>query len=277
MTKIPKNRAFTLVELLIAIAVMSILLFILLQVTGNVTQTTQRSHQKAAAAQSARQVLDAIAGDLDEAAFGYGLGLFAKPDPTKLELAFLTQRRGTSGTSPRFVAVNYRLVDGALIRELVPVEWNDKDLLQKVTRDVEEPNPDVVRTTIATGVLRFQAVAILSDGTTAPISPDASWLSSTAAGQEIANAEFRALGISSPFTSTPTASALIIAVATLDQGSYELLSLPVSKYEDLLLPASPGETPVQVWNASLNRGDLSSFPKPAAVSLTFSQNTFELN
>ena len=267
---------FTLIEMMVGIAVMSLVLVMLLQITGSVLQTTKFSHQRINATQKGRAVLDALGSDLAHRVDGRGLTVLARPttigSATNVELAFLSQGRGPRGTaSPRFIATDYHLDQGNLTRSMSPVAWSPTNLLQ-ATLTSTNATPVVV----AGGIVRFEAVAILDDGSTVPLlTPGGAWLSGTVNGLSLP-AGFQALKIDPTLASTQRVRVIVVAVAMLDDQAFALLTDGGQALAQKLPTPAAGETPVDVWNRAVNNGELNSFPHPVVAALHFMQSTYEL-
>jgi prepilin-type N-terminal cleavage/methylation domain-containing protein len=283
-----RARGFTLLEVMVGIAVLAIVLVLQVQITGSVLQTTRFSHQRINAAQKARNAFDALGGDLAHLVDERGMTVFFRRtgdgNTKDIELSFLTQGRGPAGgESARFIAVDYRLDKGNLVRRLSPVAWSGTSLLLDATKTVSEQEGYLV----VPGVLRLEAVAVLDDGTTLPLVAlsGATWCSATVDGQPVPEG-FNALvlGNSTHPTSGRHVEALIIAVATLDDQTHAMLTDGgVALGQKLPAPATSessatghGETPVDTWNRVLAAGELKGFPRPVIATLHFAQSTYEL-
>lgn len=260
---------FTLIEVLVATAVLSILLVLLLQVSDHTLRATQTSQQQISATKQSRAVLDSLESDLSTAVLKYGLSILTNTTGTNTVLAFLTNERGPSGASGfRCAAIAYDLATNRLQRRFSPVAWDDRDL---VLRTASAAGSSQI-SNLATGILRFEAVAELENGDIVPLS----LCSSDELLGETLSGGFRALNItdaSAPSTGQRVV-ALIVAVAAVDEQN---LALPgVEGIAAKLASPSAGETPMEVWRSALADGDLDSIPRPALAALRMTQQTFPL-
>jgi len=255
--KSARPSAFTLVELLVAIAVMILILGIMVQVSSGTLLATKGISQKMEAGEGARAVLGSLGADLASLAKAQGLTVFVSSSPgvssstPNSVLAFITQSRGPN-TSTRFVSVTYQLsTTGQLTRYSQPIVWTDQNLVSDAVSATSPAAPTF--SVLAQGILRFEAVAVLDDGTlqiTAASSQssisNSAWNNTTIYGQAIPNMMINGQstscfglnltdrGVSSISNQTTgnnyftysrrRVQALIVGVVVLDSKNYTLLT-----------------------------------------------------
>lgn len=154
--------AFTILELLTAMAVLALVLVMLVQVVNGVLQSTRTQNQQMNSVAAARRAISVITADLQNAVVGENAAILV-PDGTSSNLfVLLTSRRSAStAANPRFLAVSYA-TNGSnqLIRSYGSVDFSQADLLSATTNGTNvipvEP--------LAKGVLAIQARA-MADGT----------------------------------------------------------------------------------------------------------------
>lgn len=133
------NRAFTLIEMLVSVAVFSLLVVLLLQISGGFASGTQNAKRAMDAASEARGVLDRLGFDLMGMVKSGGV----VPEITKStgndSIRFLSNVR-SAGTDSRLAVVDYEMdtnfsgdpiasnfnSDIKLGRAAVPFTWNEK-------------------------------------------------------------------------------------------------------------------------------------------------------
>ena len=271
------QKGFTLMELLVAAAVLGLLLAMLLKISANTLEVTRFSRQNMEGMQRTRVALDALGADLRNLVGQQGITVLVRQDAqNNTEIAFLTRNRGpASATDCRCMAVAYRLnAEGKLVRYSVPVLWSSQDLLQDLAHAVVSGSGS----TLADGVLRQEVVLMLDDGSIAPLSQNSSWMTSKINGDSLPTGlqGFSALVLSRlPVNaSTPRVQGLTVGVAALESKAYRLPNS--SGMGQLLVSPVTGETPFEVWSNAINNGSLAAFSKPAVAALHVSQTTFPL-
>lgn len=272
-----EKKGFTLIELMVGIAILALVLVILLQITSSVLQSTRLANQKMNASRTARSILDAIGSDLDQLVNQRGLSVFIRPSAagmvTNADLALLTQGRSVRSASPvRFADVQYHVTNRTLDRSIGSVSWTNAALVQSISS-----NSGAATSELGSGVLRLVAVAVLDDGSLVPLTSGSNaWSSDTIDGVSIPD-NYRALRLKSPTNpGARNVRALVIAVAALDEQILPLLGDGGASLASALVDPQNGETPVEVWERLIRTGALSGFPRPALATLQFTQQTYEL-
>lgn len=269
-----KHGGFTLLELMVAIAVMGLTLFMLLQISSQSLQATRTSRNKIESEKRARAVLDSLSTDFANRVAGPNTPVFVKQDGGNLQLVFLTRTRGPAGaTDFRFLAVAYELSENRILRKTAPVQWSQADLLPLMLSALSS----VTFSTIAHGILRFEATVILSDGTRTPLNTDASvaWMSEKWQGSALPTG-FQVLLIPKPTGSGLRAHALVIGAAALNDSNLEKLSSTGVGDLDLLPNATGTESPADAWSRVLSSALPDGIPSEVMSSISLLQQTFSL-
>ena len=152
--------AFTILELLTAMAVLALILVMMVQVVNGLLLSTRTQSQQMDSVATARRALDLIATDLNNAVVGENAAILAPDGAGSNLFALLTSRRGASGTANhRFLAVRYSTnANSQLIRSYGSVNFGETNLLFAAT------NTATPAESLAKGILAIQ-VRALADGT----------------------------------------------------------------------------------------------------------------
>jgi len=268
------SPAFTLIELLIAMAVLALMLVFLLQITSQTMQATKRTTQQLNSTQSARQCLDALSTDIAHAVLMGGATILTAPGAggTSPALAFLTCGRGPDSTPSRFLAVSYKLGNNTLTRSYKAIGWADvpgtyPNLLSAAEEAATSP---VFTSTLSTGILQFSVLAILEDGSRVSLlTPPANAAgAATIDGQSVPSG-WTALVPSKPPLPSPLNSGtarvrgLLVAIASVDEQDFSLLATIPSFSQ----AAAATSDPVGAWETELA---IQSLPGPARAAIRFS-------
>ena len=264
---------FSLVEMLAALAVFTLILEMLFQIFNNTVAATQASRQQMDATQQGRQVLDSLGEDLTYLVLQEGAAtIFVKDDGPNSRITFLTRSRGPKDAADfRFLAVSYRLEGNELVRGTAPVAWSDKELMPRALAADTVADPEI----LTQNALRFQFMLILDNGQTVPLSQPGLWKTNTLSETQLPP-DYYALTLAGPVTdpANPRVRSIAVAVAALDPQNMKF------KVADSLAVAlgnpALGQTPSEKWNAALATGDLSGFPRPVVTALRVVQSTFPL-
>jgi type II secretory pathway pseudopilin PulG len=269
--------AFTILELLVATAVMALMLTLLLQITNHTLQASKTTTQQLDSTQAARQALDALSGDLANALTTDGGALLAQASDGAPSLAFLTYGRGPApGT--RFLAVNYRLKDNRLIRAYNAIEWSSPPGFLAAA---ETASAVTSESALSAGILQFAVLAVLEDGSMVSLlNPPASgtaWGASGSAdfeGQTVPTGWTALVPSRPPLPSpldptTARVRSLLVAIASVDEQNLALLS-PDQK-DSFTQPSS--SDPVALWETELAS---KTFPGPAKAAIHFQSKVISL-
>lgn len=218
-------HGFTILELLVATAILALVLGLLLQIVNGLLQSTRTQNQQISSIASARRALDVMAADLKNGVVGENAAILAPVGNSNSNLlSLVTHRRGPNGSnaSHRFLAVSYSTNDsGQLFRSYGSVNFSQTNLLAAATNTSTPLEP------LAGGILAFQIHAV-TDTANFPVGTAAfaNWATNNYNG--IATpAGFQALITRSPtFASALTnrSRALEIWVAAADQQNYDVLA-----------------------------------------------------
>lgn len=168
------GAGFTLIEILVSVAVLALVLVLLMQVVGSVLNTYTGSRARAESTSTGRALLDAIARDIQGAYLRADLPAFPE-DGSDRRLAFYTAQAGlTSDPAPvRDVSyVDYFLNDepdeAELMRADVGMTWDEVDKLVFGSMAI----PASTTRKLSDGVLAFNYRFILKNREITPNPPD---------------------------------------------------------------------------------------------------------
>ncbi len=268
-----RHLGFSLVELLAAIAVLSLVLLMLSQVSLNTVQAITSSRNQMEATREARGVLDALQEDLSNLVTENGMAtIFVKADGLNSQLIFVPRRRGSQGsTSSRFMAVSYALEGTRMVRKYSLIPWNEVDLMSSALQSLATGSESVV----ADGVLRFELVLLLDTGELVSLATTGSWKDTNWNGVALSDS-YSALYLSGTTVNSSQAKvrALTVAVATMDGQSVRLPN--AQNMSATLSSTAIGKTPLESWTSVINAGKLVPAPRPAASALRILQETYFL-
>lgn len=134
-----RNRAFTLVEMMVAMAVTAVLVVLLVNVTGTVSNAWKRGESQAESSSNARGALGMMSRELRSALIDLDLGcriLTVPGDENNYKLKFLTRAEPKADGSPAVKKVCYQLA------------WADESLIPTVYASFapDHPVPVLIRT-----------------------------------------------------------------------------------------------------------------------------------
>jgi prepilin-type N-terminal cleavage/methylation domain-containing protein len=177
------RRGFTLIEILVAIAILVIVGLGLSQILSLALQTWQQGLIRADCFTKARVVLDSATADIQRGLFRSDLYNFPNSTSSPPTFTFYTRAAGVSAgnSSIRPVSlVTYQLapananLPGYLLRSETPVIWTGTG----ANLHFYQPLPPVIAATasapvppndlLSTGIVDFEMLFLLSDGTTIP-------------------------------------------------------------------------------------------------------------
>jgi len=259
-------RAFTLLEILVAMGVLALVLGFLLQISNGTVLATRAGNHRLEARTQARMMLEALAQDWQRQVEGFGAAALVHPagDPA---IALLVESRGYEAGS-RFVAVTYALSGGGEIRQCVEsVPWSVEHLASALGTDENA-------TVISRGILRLDLLLTLSDGRRVPALQEGEWLSGTVEGTALPTG-YRALRRSGAVRVV----ALTLTVASVSPSAHGQLT-DAGELATVLaaFPTGSEEQPLasEGWQETLHDGTLSGLPELAARSLQITRMTFHL-
>ena len=284
MRPLQASRAFSLVEILVAVSVLVLMLVLVAQIAQMTLQTSQATTARMEGTEAARKILDSLDRDLGLSASGPRLD-FVNSELSVLgritangtpELAFLTTGRGPSGaTPPRFLAVAYSMINDVVARTYVPVGWNATNLMQaSASAAASPPLAGSERSELTGGVLQFAVVLLLEDGSIASLAAMEGPILPTplpAWGKRVVLPGLGQWTLLQPLRSpaplplspaTARVASLLVALATIDERSYRLIdpaALP-------LFPAPTTSDPSKEWESELTSLTL---PNPVRSAIRF--------
>ena len=261
--------AFTILELLVSVAVLAIILVMLLQVVNGLLQSTRTQSQQMDSVASARRALDVMAADLQNAVVGESSAILVPAAAGGNLFALLAARRGPNGSaSPRLLAVSYSTnSSNQLVRSYGSVDFSQTDLLAAAINTTNTPVEP-----LAKGILAVQVIAI-TEATNYPLptNSSANWSTNTYDGLTVP-ANWQALITRSPAFTSSLANrtrALEIWIAAVDDQNYQILSnsSKLSVAQGLLTGAASG------WRSAL---DNSAIPNQTKSGIRILNKTIPL-
>lgn len=280
-------QAFTILELLTAVAVMALMLVLFLQITNHTLQTSKATTHQMDSSQAARRILDALSSDIANAVLGTESTILTKEAGGAPSLAFLTSGRGPDTSSARFLAVGYKLENHQLIRSYKAVGWTDVPATYPggflYAAEAASDNP-AFTTSLSSGILQFSVLAILEDGTMVSLltpPADAAGISGPDPfeGQTVPNG-WTALVPAKPPTPNPLTSstarvrALLVAIASVDEESLGLLGATTLTFDQPSTGFLTTWNPVTEWETELSAE--SQLPGPVRSAIRFTTKVIPL-
>jgi type II secretory pathway pseudopilin PulG len=255
--------AFSLVELLSAMAVLAMVLAILLQVVNGVLQSARMQSQQMESVGAARRALDIMAVDLSGAIIGESSAILASP----ANLALITDRRGTNISNHRFLAVTYSLNGTQLVRTYRSVSFNEADLLTAA----QDTNGASV-TSLTDGILGLNLRVITTSGPQATTNTDSANYATALYNGLAVPAGWKALITASPaFASSLTnrAQALEVWIAAVDEQNRRILE----GAGNLATAQTALESNPTLWRSAI---DSANIPLPAKSAIRILNKTIPL-
>jgi prepilin-type N-terminal cleavage/methylation domain-containing protein len=266
-----RSRAFSLVELLVAVSVFALLLVLLIQILGGVLQATNFSQRQLEARENIQAVLGSFEQDCGSAVTQFGVPIYVTREADgNARFAFLTRNRGSSATTnSRFLAVDYqRKEDGRMVRVSGPLIWSELGVAQAAV----QPGTGTNVSELAENIIRFEALAELGDGTLVDLDSGEAGSGVFADGTPIPG-NFR--GVTFPATGTNAVKSIIVSVAALDRRSMEILESAGSLSQLVAaLGTGTGRTPLERWSSALRSGSLDALPLPVRETIQFAERTY---
>ena len=297
----PLAKGFTLLEILAATVVATILLTVSLQILGGSSETVKAADKKRNAQTHLRTALDRFAADFSTAMLTGGTTAIWREGQDGSELTFLSRSRPALPTSagssdpPRGAAIGYALLNhqetsgGSSYPELkrgdAPVAF-DSDLTE-VFKKIPDTNDSIWNgwEPLGTGIVRFHISFLLDDGTITQAPPAYSMISPQT-GNDVSfqnglTLPSGAVAIAFSERNKPRAAtnarhvkALIVAAAAVDRDVLNQ-TLRANKLDEInsLGEPGPGETSLEVWEKNLTRIDFA----PLLQNIRFQQRTIPVS
>ena len=217
--------AFTLVELLTATAILSLLLMLMFQIVSEILQSTKVQNQQMESVASARRALDVMACDLQNAVVGEDVSILVPSSPGTTNLfSLMAYRRGPNGDATnRFLAINYS-TNGSdqLFRSYGGVDYLQTNFLSVTNATNTPPYP------LASHILGVEALAVTErTNYSLTTNPEANWATNQYNSTNNTPDGFNALITTKPnFASglTNRTYAMQIWIAAVDEQNYSVLT-----------------------------------------------------
>jgi len=217
--------AFTLVELLTATAILSLLLMLMFQIVSEILQSTKLQNQQMESIASARRALDVMACDLQNAVVGEDVSILVPSGPGTTNLfSLMAYRRGPNGDATnRFLAINYS-TNGSdqLFRSYGGVDYLQTNFLSVTNATNTPPYP------LASHILGVEALAVTErTNYSLTTNPEANWATNQYNSTNNTPDGFNALITAKPnFASglTNRTYAMQIWIAAVDEQNYSVLT-----------------------------------------------------
>jgi len=272
--------AFSLVEVLVAVAILLLMLLLVSQITQMTLQTSRATTAKMEGTEAARKLFDSLDRDLELSVAAprlekasTNLSILARLSASgSPELSFLTSGRGPSGTMPpRFLVVGYSMTKDTVTRIYSPVDWSATDLPQAAAAPAASGSGSSV---VANGILQFSIAILLEDGSIASLAdlggpslpnPLPAWGSRVDVAGSGTWTLLHPSRPPAPVPLNPTTartSSLLVSVATIDERSYRLI--PPAAFP--LFPQPLTSDPTKEWESKLATLTL---PGPVRASIRF--------
>ena len=293
----PPLSAFSLIELLVAMAVMAMILVGTLQVITNTSKAIKIADSQREAGSASRTALDRFAADFSTAMLTGGATAVYLNDGKNSQIGFLclsrTRKTDTSSTSPRAAIIAYAVlptsetVSGQAVTYGGLQRGDGESLYSGAKADLASAFQDMPSTSnptnwepVGNGVVRFHISFVLDDGTIVQAPPEYTMISpqsgnsttflngKTLAGTAIAfspnHAPASGRYVKSLIVGVACADPIVLAQASAADKLGEVQSI-------LGTPAN-GQTPLALWQGNL--GNI-TFP-PLRQSLRFYQRTIPI-
>jgi type II secretory pathway component PulJ len=213
------KEGFTLVEILVAVAVLMILVVLVAQIVGSASSLTAAGHKRMDADDEARLVMDRIAADLSGMPRRSDLSLLLVNNRGNDELYFVSRSPGyaplRSASNSGMTLVGYRVNTNGFQRVGKGLGWDDLAYSGTITNGIKDPDdyhtiaPSVLRVEYALlmkpGTINYDASETNKIGSNSLVNP--SYLKTNCLGQAINNV-----------------AALQVVIAVLDQTSRKIVS-----------------------------------------------------
>jgi prepilin-type N-terminal cleavage/methylation domain-containing protein len=268
------SRGFTLVELLVAIAVLAFIIIMIGQMVGGLSQAMTSNAKRLDATGQARLVFDRLGMDLAALPQRSDLGISFTKAPTPAtstnssdSIAFYSTVTGYNGTRS-LALVSYRIqqtTSGRLFqleRGAIGTNWTSSGFFQIPPPYPSLPTSNSDYDVLAPGVFRLAYRFLLKTGALSNTIPAA------AQSGSLVNNDLSQV------------SGIVVALAALDNNSRLLLTTPSSQLPALAEAFTDGvatNEPVAAWNAALNQtGGLSiaGIPNQVVQNVCVYQRTF---
>lgn len=286
------RAAFTLIEVLVAMAVLILLVTLL---TSTVSQTAgfiQPAESRMETYDAAGSALDRLASDFQMMVTGGGatlvVGVNNVGGADNNFLAFLSRIRGpkptTGNDSPRLLALLYSIqnyTDRVLNSQSLPmlgrsyaaVPWDVGTLsflenaVATAANSVNGNSALTNKAALADGILRMAVIVQNEDGEFVPVDQAALYPDFTSTPPLAANCH--ALDLTK-------VKAVIVSLAVLDPKTRSRSSADLAQIAGALPVPKKGETPLDTWQAAVNNGALEQFGRSVGQNIRLYQRIIPL-
>lgn len=304
-TRKREERAFTLIEILVATAVLALLLVLTLQILSNTNAAIRTADSQMDAATQARTALDRFESDFTNALLSHGsTALFlAAENNRQAAIGFLSRsraREADSGTPSwrtdlRGTVIAYRMDDSLMARGTGRMTFNEEALgdhasgnpsvlFENLAKAMDGSSSFLIWTDLGAGVVRFHVSFQLDNGEIVQTPPSytsidpltgntKTFLNGLAISPCIAIAFSSATAPETGALAGRHVRALIVSIAVLDKNTVKLSQTELSQLDTLGTPGLGGyaesTTAQTVWEENFHK---ITFP-PLRQNLRFYQRT----
>ncbi|WP_166443053.1 PulJ/GspJ family protein [Phragmitibacter flavus] len=295
------RRAFTLIELLIVMAILGMLVLLMSQLLNDTLSVTGRGNQRIDADSEARLVLDRIGIDIARMVKRPDIDYYLQKTSGDDQLAFFSESTGyypdgIESETPKGTAslIGYRIENQKLERLSKALIWNGVNTSTPGATGISAQNKPMIYGIGATpGEVLLNSYTINGGGgssiTTTGSASDPDY---QVIGENVFRLEFCYLMKNGTLSDTPwlapnttinglrDVAAIIVAIAVLDPASRSTLNASQLTAASAKLPNVAGTTlsspPLPLWQTQIDNNDL-DLPRSAASQVRIYQRTYHLD
>jgi len=253
-----RHRGFTLIEMLVASAVLALMLVLFLSMIDSTAKLTSSSHQRIGADSGGRQALDRIGTDWARAVFRPDLPDLIEKINGNDRITFYVYADGyfdpplgTNDDARRVSKISYQAPTNILLRGAEGTRWKGPAGTLSFSPVNTEPTADTNSEVASQNVFRFETAFLLKNGDIKAAAP----------------------GLN-PQNATNSVSALIVGVAALDsQARTSLDATELSELVQSFPDANDGEDILSAWRNALDDPGIS---RPVAKAVRVYQRYYFL-
>jgi len=257
-----RAAAFTILELLVSMAVLAIILVMLVNVVSRLGQSTQMQSQQMNSAAAARQALDVMAMDLQNAVIGENAAILAPTNGGNILLSLVTSRRGPNGSSAsRFLAVNYTTSSNQIFRSYGSVSFAQTNMIAGALSASTVPSEPLAKNILA---IRIRA-----------ITETANFPITSASSANWATNNYNGVAVPVGYQAIITRSPAFASVLTNCTRALEIWIAAIDEQNAKIIPASyqPMSSDPAEWRAEI---DAAAIPAQAKASIRVLNKTIPL-
>lgn len=223
------GRAFSLIEILVAAAVLAILLLIVAGLVNNTAILTTVSNRRLSADSEGRQLLDRISSDLHRAILRDDLPQRIVKSSGNDGITFYAQSDGYSGDRG-ISRLSYGIVNDRILRGAEGTYWSGSPEQNVAFQSPDLPSvADMESENMAQGVFRLELAFLMRDGTI--------------------KASVPSLTGKTPATQV---AAVIVSIAVLDPAVRTKTDVSLSALAAAFPDAQDGRNPAELWTEAMN-------------------------